>query len=131
MALPFEELSAEELGQERMERFRARTSWEKNTTEQRMHLRVASQLQATKEMLEDLLLKVKPATVVIEGKEEQLAAMRQEISRTEDMYMQLQVYAVYGSRATEELYGKPKMSGKLPAELEKKLDKFLKDRQEK
>lgn len=130
MALPFEAMTTEQLAAARMDRFKARESWDKEGVQQRMHLQMAAQLQASKEMMEDTLLKIKPATVVMEGKDAHLAAMRQEINKVEEAYMQIQVYAVYGSKATEELYGKPKMSGKLSEDMEKKLEKFLKEGKE-
>jgi len=98
--------------------------------QQKMHLQMAAQLQSAKEMLEDSVMKIKPAAVVMDGKAEHITAMRQEITKVEDAYMQMQVFAVYGTKVTEELYGKPKMSGKLSDDMEKKLEKVLKEGKE-
>jgi len=130
MALPFENMTVEELAKDRLERFKSRETWEKDTQQQKMHLQMASQLQSAKEALENMVLKIKPAEVVMATKDEQLALARQEIQKIEEAYMHMEVYAVYGNKVAEELYGKPKMSGKLPEEMEKKLDKLLKETKE-
>jgi hypothetical protein len=125
MALKYETMTEEGRRADRLDRYRWREGWERDTIERRFCYSTATAVALAIEEQEDSVLKVVPADFA--GKDAVLQGMRRTATDLQKVYLQLETASKYEFKITEKFFDRKSSVQGLTDEQEKLLKAIIKE----
>jgi hypothetical protein len=125
MVLKYESMTEDARRQDRLDRYRWREGWERNTIERRFCYTAATMVALALEEQEDNVLKV--AVAEFAGKDAVLQGMRRTATDLQKVYLQLETASKYGFNITEKFFERKSAVQGLTEEQEKLLKAIIKE----
>jgi hypothetical protein len=125
MALKYETLTKEGRRADRLDRYRWREGWERDTIERRFCYTTATAVALAMEEQEDSMLKV--VAVDFAGKDAVLQGMRRTATDLQKVYLQLETVSKYGFKIAEKFFDRKSSVQGLTDEQEKLLKSIIKE----
>jgi hypothetical protein len=125
MALKYETMTEEERRADRLDRYRWREGWERDTIERRFCYTTATVVARAIEEQEDSVLKVAAADFA--GKDAVLQGIRRTATDLQKVYLQLETASKYDLKIAEKFFDRKSSVQGLTDEQEKLLNKIIKE----